>query len=272
MGEAITIAISQHKGGTGKTTTTLNLGASLAQRGHRVLMVDLDPQADLSAGLGVLIDATDRSAEPSLYRILATEQGAIGDVITPTNVERLFLAPSTLDMAELELSLASQISRERALQRALAPVVGQFDFILLDCPPSLGLLTVNALVAAQRVIIPVQAEPRSVRATSRILAVINLLKSRMVHNDLAVLGLLVTMKNRTNIAREAEGLLRSTYGDLVLNTTIRNRTIIAEDVLYHAPVVAYSPGSEPAQDYIALADEALARIGAANGEEVAHAS
>src|SRR5207248_8598287 len=107
----------------------------------------------------------------------------------------------------------------------------RFDFILLDCPPSLGLLTVNALVAAHRVIIPVQAEPRSVRATSRILTVIDLLKSRMGHGDLAVLGLVVTMKNRTNIAREAEGLLRSIYGDVVLKTTIRNRTIIAEDVL-----------------------------------------
>lgn len=258
------IAVSQHKGGTGKTTTTLNLGASLAGRGYRVLMVDLDPQADLSSGLGVTIDASPNSVEPSLYRILAAEQGALTDVIIHTAVERLDLAAGTLDMAELELSLASQISRERALQRALMPVTGNYDFILLDCPPSLGLLTINALVAAQQVLVPVQAEPRSVGATSRILAVIGTLKRRMMLEDLHVLGLLLTMKSRTNVAREAESVLRATYGDLVLQATIRNRALLAEDVLYHAPVTAFSPGSEPAQDYAALATEILARLGVAS--------
>lgn len=266
-----TLAISQHKGGTGKTTTTLNLGASLAQRGFQVLMVDLDPQADLSAGLGVVIDSTVGTSEPSLYRILATEQGSLSEVIVSTGVERLWLAAGTLDMAELELSLAAQISRERALQRALSTVARQYDFILLDCPPSLGLLTINALVAAQQVIVPVQAEPRSVGATTRILSVISTLKRRMVLDDLRVLGLLLTMKNRTNVAREAESVLRSTYGDLVLRTTIRNRALLAEDVLYHAPVLSFSPSSEPAQDYEALASEVLERINMVKGEEVAHA-
>lgn len=253
------IAVSQHKGGTGKTTTALNLGAALAERGYNVLLIDLDPQADLSAGLGVDVDLEERPATPSLYSVLANEQGSLPELIIPTASERLSLVPGTLDMADLELQLAPQIGRERVLESALVEVSDSYDMILLDCPPSLGLITVNALVAAEWVLIPVQAEPRSIRATKRMLAAVGLVQRKLKRPDLRVLGLLLTMTGSSNIAHEAEDLLRASYGDRVLDTTVRRRVRITEDTLYHAPVLVFAPKSQPADDFRALANEVVAR-------------
>lgn len=265
------IAICQHKGGTGKTSTTLNLGAALAEQGYRVLLVDLDPQADLSAGLGVEVD-TKRTV-PNLYTVLSSDEASIADIITETQWRGLAIAPGTLDMADLEAYLTTQIGRERVLEEALEPVAGNFDFILLDCPPSLGLITVNALLAAQAVLIPVQAEPRSVRATERTLGAIKLVQRKLKRPDLRVLGLLLTMTGPNNIARESSEVLRSTYGDAVLATTIQRRVRMAEDVLYKAPVLAYAPKSEPAGDFRALAEEVLTRVSPQElrREEITHA-
>ena len=255
------IAVSQHKGGTGKTTTVLNLGAALAERGYRVLLIDLDPQADLSAGLGASVDLEERPSAPSLYSVLANEQGNLADLAIPTGSARLNLVPGTLDMADLELHLAPQIGRERVLEAALSGVESSYDVIFLDCPPSLGLITVNALVAAQWVLIPVQAEPRSIRATKRMLAAIGLVQRKLRCPDLRVMGLLLTMSGSNNIAREAEELLRATYGERVLNTTIRRRVRVSEDTLYRAPVLAFAPKSQPADDFRALAGEVIERTG-----------
>ncbi len=255
------IAVSQHKGGTGKTTTVLNLGAALGERGFKVLLVDLDPQADLSAGLGVEVDLEERPSAVSLYTVLANEQGTLAELVIPAGSKRLSLVPGTLDMADLELHLAPQIGRERVLDAALAEIAGSYDIILLDCPPSLGLITVNALVAAHWVLIPVQAEPRSIRATRRMLAAIGLVQRKLNRADLRVMGLLLTMTGSNNIAREAEDLLRATYGDRVLKPTIRRRVRVTEDTLYHAPVLAFAPKSQPADDFRALANEVLVRVG-----------
>ena len=251
------IAICQHKGGTGKTSTTLNLGAALAERGHRVLLMDLDPQADLSAGLGVEVDT--RRVVPNLYTVLSGEEESLETILAETNWEGLHLVPGTLDMADLEAYLTTQMGREHVLEEALAPIAEQYDYILLDCPPSLGLITVNALLAANAVLIPVQAEPRSVRATERTMAAVKLVQRKLKRPDLRVLGLLLTMTSSNNIAREATEVLRSNYGDLVLNTTVSRRVRVAEDTLYRAPVLAYAPRSEPANDYRALAAEVMER-------------
>ncbi|HEX9987627.1 MAG TPA: ParA family protein [Chloroflexia bacterium] len=262
------IAVSQHKGGTGKTTTVLNLGAALAERGCRVLLVDLDPQADLSAGLGVQVDVEERPSAPSLYTVLSSEQGSLSEIIVPTSYKKLSLVPGTLDMADLELHLAPQLGRERVLDAALDELSESYDVILLDCPPSLGLITVNALVAADWLLVPVQAEPRSIRATRRMLAAVGLVQRKLKQPGLKVLGLLVTMTGSNNIAREAEELLRDTYKEWVLKSTIRRRVRITEDTLYHAPVFSYAPKSETASDFRALAAEVLARI---YQKETAHA-
>ncbi len=251
------IAICQHKGGTGKTSTTLNLGAALAERGCRVLVIDLDPQADLSAGLGVEVDT--RRIVPNLYTVLASEEDSIADLVMETKWEGLHLVPGTLDMADLEGYLTTQIGREHVLEEALESVAERYDFVLLDCPPSLGLITVNALLAAQAVLIPVQAEPRSIRATERTLVAVRLVQRKLKRPNLRVLGLLLTMTGPNNIAREASEALRSTYGNLVLTTTIQRRVRLAEDMLYQAPVLAYAPKSEPAADFRTLAEEVLMR-------------
>ena len=259
------IAVTQHKGGTGKTTTVLNLGAALAEKGHRVLLVDLDPQADLSAGLGVEVDLEEKSTRTTLYTVLAEEDGTLADLITTGGLKGLELVPGTLDMADLELHLAPQIGRERVLESALAEVANRYDYILLDCPPSLGLITVNALVAANWVLIPVQAEPRSIRATKRMLAAVGLVQRKLKRPDLRVLGFVLTMTGSSNITKEAEELLRATYGERVLNATIRRRVRVTEDTLYRAPVLAFAPKSQSADDFRALADEVLARSGAKSG-------
>ncbi|MDQ3706252.1 MAG: ParA family protein [Chloroflexota bacterium] len=266
------IAVAQHKGGTGKTSTVLNLGAALAEKGHRVLLVDLDPQADLSAGLGIEVDLEDKHQHPTLYTVLAEEQGTLAKLVAPGGLERLSLVPGTLDMADLELHLAPQIGRERVLESALAEVTGRYDYILLDCPPSLGLITVNALVAADWVLIPVQAEPRSIRATKRMLAAVGLVQRKLKRPDLRVLGFVLTMTGTSNITKEAEELLRATYGDRVLKATIRRRVRVTEDTLYRAPVLAFAPRSQSADDFRALADEVLARTATMREKEIAHAS
>ncbi|HEX8600613.1 MAG TPA: AAA family ATPase [Chloroflexia bacterium] len=266
------IAVAQHKGGTGKTSTVLNLGAALAEKGHRVLLVDLDPQADLSAGLGIEVDLEDKNQHPTLYTVLAEEQGTLAKLVVPGGLERLSLVPGTLDMADLELHLAPQIGRERVLESALAEVTSRYDYILLDCPPSLGLITVNALVAADWVLIPVQAEPRSIRATKRMLAAVGLVQRKLKRPDLRVLGFVLTMTGSSNITKEAEELLRATYGDRVLKATIRRRVRVTEDTLYRAPVLAFAPRSQSADDFRALAVEVLARTAMMREKEIAHAS
>jgi chromosome partitioning protein len=256
MGEIV--AIVQHKGGTGKTSTTLNLGAALAEIGKRVLLVDLDPQADLSAGLGVDVD-TARS-RPNLYTILASEEGSIRGIIAPTSWSNLALVPGTLDMADLELYLSTQMGRERVLETALTEVLDDYDYILLDCPPSLGLITVNALVAASYALVTAQAQPRSVRATERMLSAIETVRRKLKHPELKVVGLLVTMIDSNNVSREAATVLREAYNGLVFETNTARRVRVPEDTLYRAPVLAFAPKSESAAEMRHLASEVVMRI------------
>ena len=253
------IAISNHKGGVGKTETTQNLGAALAEQGHKVLIVDLDPQGDLTAGLGIDVD---EPTEINLYTVLAEERGQLADIIMDSKWPNMDIAPGTLDMAEFELVVAAQQGRELVLREALEPLLGSYDFILLDCGPSLGLITINALMAASWVVIPVQAGARSVRAATRLVAAINKVRSgRLKHHSLNILGFLLTMTSRERNAREAEESLRATYGERVFETTLRRRTNVADSALYAAPLLAYAPDSEGAAEVRALASEILARIG-----------
>ncbi len=253
-----TIGIVQHKGGTGKTSTTLNLGAALAELGKRVLLVDLDPQADLSAGLGVDVD-TVRS-RPNLYTILASEEGSIRGIITPTSWPNLSLVPGTLDMADLELYLSTQMGRERVLETALAEVADDYDYILLDCPPSLGLITVNALVAADYALVTAQAQPRSVRATERMLSAIETVRRKLKHPELKVVGVLITMIDTNNVSREAAMVIREAYNGQVFDASTTRRVRVPEDTLYHAPVLAFAPRSESAAEMRQLAGEVIKRV------------
>lgn len=253
------IAISNHKGGVGKTETTQNLGAALAEQGHKVLIVDLDPQGDLTAGLGIDVD---EPTEINLYTVLAEERGQLADIIMDSKWPNMDIAPGTLDMAEFELVVAAQQGRELVLREALEPLLGSYDFILLDCGPSLGLITINALMAASWVVIPVQAGARSVRAATRLVAAINKVRGgRLKHHSLNILGFLLTMTSRERNAREAEESLRAAYGERVFETTLRRRTNVADSALYAAPLLAYAPDSEGAAEVRALASELLARIG-----------
>jgi chromosome partitioning protein len=253
------VTILNQKGGVGKTTISVNLAHGLARAGKRTLLIDLDPQAhstvifcpEIPKGATVKELFERRGAD---IRPLIRQAQLKGE-----EVENLFIVPSTIHLAVTAEQMISQHYREKRLDQTLSRVESEYDYILLDCPPSLGLITVNALLAANAVLIPVQAEPRSVRATERTMAAVRLVQRKLKRPDLRVLGLLLTMTSSNNIAREATEVLRTNYGDLVLNTTVSRRVRVAEDTLYRAPVLAYAPRSEPANDYRALAAEVMER-------------
>jgi len=254
-GPARVIALCNQKGGVGKTTSTLNLGAAIAGYGRRVLLVDLDPQGALSAGLGVPSHELDRT----IYNLMLERDTSITDVLVPTRVENLDLLPANIDLSAAEVQLINEVGREHTLARALRPMLHEYDYILIDCQPSLGLLTVNALACANGVIMPVAAEFFSLRGVALLVDTIDKVKDR-INPDLEIDGVLVTMfDGRTVHARDVVAMLVQRFGDDVYDTVIARTVKFPETTVAGEPITSYAPASPAAEAFRTLAREVIAR-------------
>lgn len=242
------IAIANHKGGVGKTTSVGSIGSILASMGKRTLLVDLDAQANLTASF--LTEEPDQT----IYNALK------GEIALPVIQirENLSLVASTLDMAGVELDFSSRISREYILRKLLKPVAEQYDYILLDCPPSLGLVTINALVAARELFIPLTAEALPSRGLAKLTNILQMVRENL-NEDITLSGVIITRWESTNLSKMVEAQLRHTFGDTIYKTKIRKNVAIAEAPLYAKDVVSYAPDSNGAKDYTALTEEILAQ-------------
>lgn len=250
-----TLACCLQKGGVGKTTTALNLGVGLAQRGKRVLLIDLDPQANLTQGLGIDPDGIDYS----VYEVLLNpEQGT--EFATLQTEAGVFLVPSTLALAGAELELAGKVGREKLLTKALRATKAAYDYILIDSPPSLGLFTLNALSAAHAALVPLQAHAYALKAMPQLQATIELVKD--INEGIHIGGIVLTMVNkRTNLSQLVEAQAREQYGALVFQTTIPLTTKLAEAPATGEDISAYAPGSTGAIAYQDLTEEVIKRYG-----------
>jgi chromosome partitioning protein len=248
------IACANQKGGVGKTTTVVNLAAYLALEGRRVLVVDLDPQGNATSGLGF-----DRSAVRSSVYPALVEEVAITGLIEATPIDSLFVIPSGPDLAGAEVELVGLTQRERRLERALASIVESFDYVLLDCPPAVGLLTVNALAAADSVLVPIQCEYYALEGLSQLLSTIDLVRDHL-NPRLGLAGVVLTMYDgRTTLSADVAAEVRRHLGSSVFDTVVPRSVRLAEAPSHGRPVVRYSPESRGAQAYRRLALELLAR-------------
>ena len=258
MSHGKTIAIANQKGGVGKSTTAINLGAGLALQGDSVLIVDLDPQGNTSSGLGI-----DRgSIELSMYDILV-DGVPVGDVLEPTSVHDLHVIPATIELAGAEIELVSMFSREMRLKNALEEVKGDYDWLLIDCPPSLGLLTINGLAAADEVLIPIQCEYYALEGVSQLTTNIGLVQSSL-NPQLTIEGVLLTMfDGRTTLSSDVVTQVRDHFGDTAYKTVIPRTVRLSEAPSYGEPIEAYDPMSRGAIAYRELAREFRRRHGSA---------
>jgi chromosome partitioning protein len=250
------ITIANQKGGVGKTTSAVNLAASLALHGARVLVVDLDPQGNASTAL----DVEHRAGTASVYNVLVDDQPLAGIVRAVTDIPGLYCAPATIDLAGAEIELVPLVAREARLSRAFADYdASNLDYILIDCPPSLGLLTVNALVAAVEVLIPIQCEYYALEGLEQLLRTIDLVKSHL-NPGLYVSTILLTMYDgRTRLASQVAEEVREHFGDVVLGTVIPRSVRVSEAPSYGQSVMTYDPGSSGAQAYLEAAREVADR-------------
>jgi chromosome partitioning protein len=243
-------AVANQKGGVGKTTTTVNLGAGLAELGWRVLIVDLDPQGNATTGLGV----EARNFDNSIYDVLLHEF-PMEDCIEPTNLKNLFLVPATIDLAGAEIELVASMSRELRLKRSVGPVVDDFAFVFIDCPPSLGLLTVNGLAAASEVLVPIQCEYYALEGLGQLLRSIDLVRANL-NPALELSTIVLTMYDgRTKLADQVAGEVRKHFGDKVCQTVIPRSVRVSEAPSFGEPVTVHDPRSTGAVAYRALALE-----------------
>ena len=244
------------KGGVGKTTTTINLGAALAEYGRKVLLVDFDPQGSLSVGLGL----NPHEMEFSIYNVLMDPDVSVHDAIVETNVAGMDLLPSNIDLSAAEVQLVGEVAREQTLARVLAPAVDDYDMILIDCQPSLGLLTVNALTASDGVIVPLECEYFALRGVALLKNTIDKVRQRL-NPRLEIDGMLGTMfDGRTLHGREVMERLVEAWGDTVFHTVIRRTVKFSDSTVAGEPITTYASTSAGADAYRTLAKEVLARV------------
>jgi chromosome partitioning protein len=244
------LAIANQKGGVGKTTTTVNLGAALSELDYRVLVVDLDPQGNATSGLGI----DTRNFDASMYDVIMRD-APIEDCIEPTSVQNLFVTPATIDLAGVEIELVSAFSRELKLKRAIDTVVDDFDFVLIDCPPSLGLLTVNGLAAATEVMVPIQCEYYALEGLSQLTRNVDLVASHL-NPGLQISAIVLTMFDaRTRLAVEVADEVRSHFKELVCRSIIPRTVRLSEAPSFGQPITVFDPSSRGAVAYRELAKE-----------------
>jgi len=254
-GPARAIAVCNQKGGVGKTTTTINLGASLASYGRRVLLVDLDPQGALSAGLGV----AHHELELTVHNLLMESRVSADDVLLRTRVDGLDLLPSNIDLSAAEIQLVNEVGREQTLGRALYPVLDRYDYILIDCQPSLGLLTVNALACADQVLIPMECEYFALRGLALLTDTVDKVKDRL-NPRLGMAGIVVTMfDSRTLHSRDVMARVVEVFGDAVYHSVISRTVRFPETSVAGEPITSWAPKSSGANAYRALAREVIAQ-------------
>ena len=254
-GPARVISMCNQKGGVGKTTTTINLGAALAEFGRKVLLVDFDPQGSLSVGLGLNPHEMDRS----VYNLLMDRETTIDDVVVPSGVPGMDLLPSNIDLSAAEVQLVHEVAREQTLQRVLAPAIERYDVILIDCQPSLGLLTVNALTASHGVLVPLECEYFALRGVALLKQTIDKVKERL-NPDLEIDGVLGTMYDgRTLHGREVLERLVQAWGDAVFHTVIRRTVKFSDSTVAGEPITSYASASSGAGAYRQLAREVALR-------------
>jgi chromosome partitioning protein len=248
------VALANQKGGVGKSTTAINLAASLALHDHRILLIDLDPQGNASSGLGI-----ERGGiEVSVYDVLLKES-SLEDAVEPTSVRNLFVVPATIDLAGAEIELVSVFSRETRLKNAISTTGDDYDFVFIDCPPSLGLLTVNALTAADEVFIPIQCEYYALEGLSQLLKNIQLVTSNL-NPSLKVGGVVLTMYDgRTKLSRDVAEQVRNYFGDVAYRTVIPRSVRLSEAPSYGEPIEAFDPMSRGAIAYRHLGREFVER-------------
>jgi chromosome partitioning protein len=244
------IAIANQKGGVGKTTTAVNLGAALAEAGYRLLVVDLDPQGNATTGLGL----NPRDVSGSIYDVILNDL-PLEDCVEPTSLKNLFVAPATIDLAGAEIELVAQMSRELRLRRAIDSVRDQYDLVLIDCPPSLGLLTVNGLAAADDVIVPIQCEYYALEGLGQLLRNVALVHANL-NPSLEVRGIVLTMYDaRTKLADQVEAEVREYFGPRVYQTVVPRTVRLSEAPSFGQPIIVFDSTSRGARAYRELAKE-----------------
>ncbi|GAA3106323.1 ParA family protein [Pseudonocardia yunnanensis] len=254
-GPARVIAVANQKGGVGKTTSTINLGAALAEYGRKVLLVDFDPQGALSVGLGVQAHELDTT----IYNLLMEQNIDVDEVIRETGVEGMDLLPSNIDLSAAEVQLVTEVGREQSLGRAIKPVLDRYDVVLIDCQPSLGLLTINALACADQILIPLACEFFSLRGVALLMDTIDKVQQRL-NPDLRILGILATMFDpRTLHTREVRQRVIEAFGDLVFESVINRTVRFPETTVAGEPITTWAPTSNGAEAYRLLAREVIAR-------------
>jgi chromosome partitioning protein len=248
------LAIANQKGGVGKTTTAINLGAALALKGHRTVLIDLDPQANSTMSY---LDMAGVSR--SLFDALTEPTCSVADIIVPTPVDRLSLIPSRIGLAKLEAKLVGEMDAHFRLKDKLEPVTRTHDVILVDCPPALGLLTVNALVAATHLMIPIQSSYFALEGTDDLLETVEKVRSR-ANPALEILGVLITMHDRrTSLARDIRAQIQKVFGSKVFNTVITKSVRLEESPAYKESIFTFAPDSSGATEYYSLSEEVMER-------------